>query len=288
MRKILALCLVLMMLTSCAAVPMTALQTAPTPMVAPASQSLQYVVQTVQNQQTVQAKDGTKLAEIDLELPKLTVLRPDGTEVVLPQNNAEKTALKVAETFGKQFQEWIGEENIAELTQLAREDYAFRPEFFTDGNFYTEELKLTIYQTEKMVSVYGNYFTFTGGAHPNTVLLGWNFDLTSGTFLDASTLSADVGGFLNAVTEEIVAQMESRATKAGSTPTEVYWENYREIVAEWNNYAVFFNADGMTVAFSPYELACHAAGPQEFTLPYETLRPWLSDHGVELLGLQEK
>ena len=42
----------------------------------------------------------------------------------------------------------------------------------------------------------------------------------------------------------------------------------------------------MTVGFSPYELACYAAGPQVFHLTYEQLLPRLSPHGRALLGLE--
>ena len=41
----------------------------------------------------------------------------------------------------------------------------------------------------------------------------------------------------------------------------------------------------MTVAFSPYELAAYAAGAQIYHLSYEELMPYLSPHGMELLGL---
>ena len=44
--------------------------------------------------------------------------------------------------------------------------------------------------------------------------------------------------------------------------------------------------DGMTVAFSPYELAAYVVGAQVYYLDYTQLMPYLSPHGVELLGLE--
>lgn len=44
----------------------------------------------------------------------------------------------------------------------------------------------------------------------------------------------------------------------------------------------------MTVAFSPYEIACYAMGPQEFRLSYEQLAPHLNSHGRDLLGDREE
>ena len=58
-------------------------------------------------------------------------------------------------------------------------------------------------------------------------------------------------------------------------------------MAEWSSYAVSFDETGMTVGFSPYELAAYAAGPQVFHLAYETLLPHLGQHGRALLGLED-
>ena len=69
---------------------------------------------------------------------------------------------------------------------------------------------------------------------------------------------------------------------------EMFWNNYEEIVAGWSSYAVSFDETGMTVAFSPYELAAYAAGPQIFQLSYEWISPYLSVHGREILGLTGK
>ena len=43
----------------------------------------------------------------------------------------------------------------------------------------------------------------------------------------------------------------------------------------------------MTVIFSPYEMACYAAGPQKFALNMDFLEPYLGDYGRTLLGVNE-
>ena len=40
------------------------------------------------------------------------------------------------------------------------------------------------------------------------------------------------------------------------------------------------------MAFSPYELAAYAAGPQGFRLSYDLLAPYLSDYGRAMLELE--
>ena len=127
--------------------------------------------------------------------------------------------------------------------------------------------------------------SYTGGAHPNQVLLGWNFDLTTGELFSPEALAADGQEISDLVAEEIIRQAEARAAENSMESENFFWENYREVAADWGNYALSFDETGMTVGYSPYEMACYAAGPQVFTLTYEQLLPGLSDHGLEVLGL---
>ena len=286
MRKLIVLGLLLGSLTACSLADMTTVYTAPSPLGVTTPEPLTYAVEAVDYEKAAQAEDGTKLAEVHFALPEMTVLRSDGTQVVLPQNDEEKQAFAMAETFNNQFSQWASAENFTELTQWAEGHYATDPSFFTEmGGYYTEELQVTVRQIGQLVSVQGKYYTFTGGAHPNTVLLGWNFDLTTGTFFTPEMLAADGQAFSQAVQAEIIRQA-NQPLEDGTIPAAGYWENYEEIVANWASYAVSFDSQGMTVGFSPYELASYAAGAQSFTLSYQTLRPYLSDHGLALLGLE--
>lgn len=284
MKKIIALGILLSTLTACAA---ALTQTAPTPLTTIAQETLTYQVNIADYRKEAEAEDGTKLVEVCMELPELTVLRPDGTQVEEPQNEAERTALTAAETFNTQFQKWNSEETFAELKQWAETDYAVSPEAFTQsGLYYTEEVTTSVCRVGELLSVKEDYMTYTGGAHPNTVLLACTFDLSTGTFLEVTTLAADVGDFLSAVTEEILRQANEPLAD-GTIPAEGYWEGYKDVAANWTSYAVSFDETGMTVSFSPYELASYAAGSQTFFLPYAVLRPYFNDHGLALLGLEK-
>lgn len=48
-----------------------------------------------------------------------------------------------------------------------------------------------------------------------------------------------------------------------------------------------FDEEGMTVTFAPYEIACYAAGTQEFRLDRDFLGQYLSAEGLRLLGYEE-
>ncbi|MUU12879.1 MAG: DUF4163 domain-containing protein [Oscillibacter sp.] len=106
---------------------------------------------------------------------------------------------------------------------------------------YTLELDCSVYQTEQMVCIQAEYYSYTGGAHPNTVLLAWNFDLMTGQFFAPEILAADGQIFLDAVRDEIIRQIDmtpEAAVEAG------YWEDYQDIAANWSSYAVSFNEEG--------------------------------------------
>lgn len=231
-------------------------------------------------------QDGTGLASYSYSLPTLAAVREDGTDITEPANGAEEAAFAKAETFNNRFDQWAEDNDFASTVQMAEEDRALRKESGTEwAEPYTEELTYSAWQTDHLVSIRGEYYSYTGGAHPNTVLLGWNYDLDAGAFITPMVLAEDEQTFLNAVTEEIIRQANV-PLKDGTIPAAGYWEDYQNIAAEWTNYAVSFDDSGMTVEFSPYELAAYAAGCQAFFLSYEFLDPYLSNAGRQLLGLK--
>ena len=217
----------------------------------------------------------------------LSVCREDGTEVVEPETETERKALETAAVFNEKFGKWAAAEEFGEIVEGAAEHLEQCREWELDWvGPYTLDLDCTIYQTEQMVSVSSVYYSFTGGAHPNTYLLGWSFDLDTGEFFDAKALS-DGTALQDHVTEELTRQARCRASEEDMVPEQMFWEDYESIIADWSSYAVSFDESGMTVAFSPYELAAYAAGAQVFTLSYEELAHHLNQRGQQVLGLAE-
>lgn len=250
---------------------------------APPPAALTFRVETEVYEETVRDGDGAELAVCAYELPELTVLLEDGTPLETAATEEQARALAAAGTFNARFAQW--KSNPTTLAESAKEDRAFRNESGLEAVAYSDDLSCAVYQTESLISVSGVYSTYTGGAHPNHILMSWNFDLGSGAFFDPDLLEED-GGLKEAVTAELLRQAEAAALENGQAPEEFFWTDYAEILADWTSYAVSFDGSGMTVGFSPYELACYAAGPQVFHVPYEELSPHLGQHGRELLGLE--
>ncbi len=291
MKKLIVLPLVLGLLTACTAG--TANITVPAAESRAVRQNEEekeapcyYTVDMVVWTDSAQAEDGTPLAECRYQLPELTARRSDGTPVLEAGTEAEARALEIAGAFNGRFEEWVSAREFQELTDMAREDLKWRREEGVDWfGPYALGLTSSAYQTEHLVSVTATYYSSTGGAHPNTACLGWNFDLTSGTFFDLNILAEDGAAFSAEVREELLRQARAVAAENGLPPEEFFWADYENIIAGWTSYAVSFDETGMTVAFSPYELAAYAAGPQIFHLSYDWLESRFSGFGREVLGL---
>ena len=236
---------------------------------------------------TLLAEDGTELIHYLFQIPQMFACRVDGAPIIQAEGEEEKAALETADKFNRQFSTWTDGEGLAELVKAAEEDLLLQRESGFDWNGpYELELSTSIYRTEGIVSVSAKYYRYTGGAHPNTYLMSWNYDLTSGTSFTANTLAADSQLFQDAVQAEIIRQ--TGITTPEAAVESGYWEDYQDIAADWSSYAVSFDGNGMTVAFSPYELACYAAGPQVFSLTYDQVEPYLSDHGKIVLALESE
>lgn len=282
MSTMIALLLVLSSLVGCAGETLTNVKNALP--VSPA-ETIVFSVKLEEYEETVRSEDGAVLAECSYELPTLKALFEDGRVLETAASAEQEQALAAVETFNARFAQW--KTNPGTLAEAAREDRAFRNESGLEPMTYTDDLWCAVYQTETLVSVSGTYSTYTGGAHPNHILMSWNFDLGSGTFFDPDFLEED-GKLKGAVTAELVRQAEAVALENGMAPEEYFWTDYADILADWSNYAVSFDEEGMTVGFSPYELACYAAGSQVFHLTYQELLPYLGSHSRALLGLEEQ
>ena len=250
-----------------------------------APEQLSYAVELETLTDSAQAEDGTELAVRTYVLPRMSVEREDGTALTEAATPAEETALAAVEVFNGQFQSWAAADNFEEITSWAEEERAFRAESGLAWHPYSLELTCAVYQTDRLVSVRAEYYSYTGGAHSNTVLLAWNFDLTTGHFFTPELLASDGQAFSQAVLEELLAQSREAAASHDLAPDEFFWANYEEILAGWSSYAVSFDGTGMAVGFSPYELAGYAAGSQIYHLDYSQISGYLSDHGRAMLGL---
>ena len=285
----LTLCLVLG-LTACGATTLPTPEE-PTPPAVADTEDITYEVTTDPYEQDILAEDGTKLMHISFQLPHLQAY-VNGQPIETTATPAQEAAVSRMNTFNESFDQWRESESVEESIADTKMMYQENPELFTGDSMapLSEELTYTCYRTGSLISIAADYYSYLGGAHPNTVYFSWNFDLDSGIFLAIPELAEDPQAFTLAVADMIevqaVERFQSDPNYAGLSLSDIYWENYREVMEKWaSDYAVSFDAEGMTIIFSAYELASYAAGPLEFHFSYEQLASYWSESGRAVLGL---
>ena len=269
----LTLCLVLG-LTACGATTLPTPEE-PTPPAVADTEDITYEVTTDPYEQDILAEDGTKLMHISFQLPHLQAY-VNGQPIETPATPAQEAAVSRMNTFNESFDQWRESESVEESIADTKMMYQENPELFTGDSMapLSEELTYTCYRTGSLISIAADYYSYLGGAHPNTVYFSWNFDLDSGIFLAIPELAEDPQAFTLAVADMIevqaVERFQSDPNYADLSLSDIYWENYREVMEKWaSDYAVSFDAEGMTIIFSAYELASYAAGPHAIPFTYE-------------------
>ena len=290
MKKYCSLILTLCLAAALAGCGITTLPTPedPEPPAAADPEEITYEVTTDPHEETVHAEDGTLLMTVSFQLPHLQAYA-DGTLIETPATPAQEEAMARVNTFNENFNQWRESGDTAQSMEDAKSLYQSFPDAFSNTS-YCEEFTYTAYRTGSLISIAADYYSYLGGAHPNDVYFSWNFDLGSSTFLTIPELATDPQAFTLAVADMIEVQAGERFASEpeyeGLSISDIYWDNYRETIEKWgSDYAASFDADGLTVIFSAYELASYANGPQEFHIPYAALDSYWSDSGRTVLGL---
>ena len=192
---------------------------------APPEEIILYTVSSTTKEETVRAEDGTVILTSRFQLPMLTAHREDGTAITEAETEKEAAALAAVEAFNQKFTDWTTAEELQDMPNVAAEDYLWRKQEGIDWySGYTMDLACTAYQAECMVSVSGLYYYYTGGAHPNSVYLSWNFDLENGAFFGPEVLG-EGSALQDAVTQELIRQCGERAEAVGLEARN-YWMNH--------------------------------------------------------------
>lgn len=181
----------------------------------------------------------------------------------------------------------------ARMAELMEEFTAYGEEVLDEQKFLVEtgenvpfvavdEIVGRTVQAGEIVSILAQCYNYCGGAHPNSYTLSYTFDLSIGQFIDPAQIADDPESFRIGAAQLLIEQADS----LGEDYTEGFWADYRDSIARWNEAAVMFSEEGMTVIFSVYTLGPYAMGPVELTLDYTTLREALGAGGLAHLGVE--
>jgi hypothetical protein len=125
-----------------------------------------------------------------------------------------------------------------------------------------------VYNNRGLVSIYFTPSTYCqGAAHP----LPWSetltYDLAKDRVMQLADLFKPGAAYLPALSQRCIAELKKRdefQSEEGALPSV---ENYKS----WN-----ITPGGLRITFDPYQVAAYAAGYQQVTLPWDSLRDLLN------------
>ncbi|MGM9663159.1 MAG: RsiV family protein [Oscillospiraceae bacterium] len=166
------------------------------------------------------------------------------------------------------------------VSEAALADYDYRTETgLSWEGCYTDELSYTEVHTPRMVSLNFAGYTNSGGAYPAVGNVCYLFDLAAGELVTVEALTEDGGeAFRAALAEELLRQIDEQGL------AEEYYDDYEATVRSQEEVQYFFQTNCVTVYFSDYTLAPHAAGYPTFTVGADVYAGTLSERGQQLFG----
>lgn len=162
----------------------------------------------------------------------------------------------------------MGREFVDGWTRM-REEF---PDAATVARWYSDRDIEVVHHNERVVSLRLERSEYTGGAHPNSVVMLASFALPVGKRVTLSdVLIEDYRTRLDGIAEHAFRGARDIAPDADLTAEGYWFEGGRFAVN--TNFAL--EASGIRFHFDPYEVAPYATGPIEFVVRVEDLRPVL-------------
>ncbi|MGI5842491.1 MAG: DUF3298 and DUF4163 domain-containing protein [Christensenellales bacterium] len=114
-------------------------------------------------------------------------------------------------------------------------------------------------------SYFYDTYTFTGGAHGNTIRKAKTYSLKTGRALSLQYFFKRGAGFARFVLELILAQAQENFEK----DPYIYFEDYKNlIVKNFNGENFYLTPEGIVIFFNQYEIAHYVPGMPKFLIPY--------------------
>lgn len=160
--------------------------------------------------------------------------------------------------------------HIQQLYELAKEQYDYAEENKFPFHPYEVIVEYHVtYNQNCFLSLYTDFFQYTGGAHGMTNRISETWDLTNGRkailmdFFEMDHVQEFIiGNIVNQIEKEI---------SSGKYPFNPYFEDYKTLVAEYFNQDSFYlDNEGVVIFFGLYEIAPFSSGIRTFTIPYTT------------------
>jgi len=113
--------------------------------------------------------------------------------------------------------------------------------------------------SDRFLSIYIDYYSYTGGAHGFTERRAYNIDLTTGQELGLSDLFAPEYDYISIINEAVSKQIQANP--------DVFFDGEMGFKGIDRNQPYYIKDGNLVIYFGLYEIAPYAAGIQEFKIP---------------------
>jgi len=203
---------------------------------------------------------------------------PVKIEVIYPKlNDVSDVSSKINKSIETSLAEQIAffEEDTSNLTldgaisQFENRFVDFKNEF--EANAQPWEVIINseiVFQSMYVITISIDSYTFTGGAHGNSVITLLNFDPETGNLYSQDDVFKKSNEFTELVKQHF--KTESEAKKTNNQDVYFFGEDFR--LPE----NIGFNEEGVIFLYNTYELSSYAGGITEFTIPYTEIYKFLN------------
>ncbi|MDM5190549.1 DUF3298 and DUF4163 domain-containing protein [Bacillus sp. DX4.1] len=136
------------------------------------------------------------------------------------------------------------------------------------------DYKVTL-QRSPLLSLYVNYYQYTGGAHGIYTWRANTFDLKEKKILSLADLFQKDSAYKDVIRTEIIKQIKQNEN--------IYFPDAAEKAMNAKTFHYFLEPENLVIYFPLYEIAPYASGIPQFRIPYTLLRDVLKPNFQNIL-----
>ncbi len=194
---------------------------------------------------------GTPVLHYKIEYPKFH--DPSGQLELEPINEWYR---KQAAALQKKYETETYEEAVEHLKSSRKNHFPFH--VFEAFSVYEGT-----YNKRDLMSLYYDHYTYTGGAHGNTVRVSDTWNMKNGTRINLYQFTTDPVRFTREILQEIDKQIEHKM----ETGEGGYFNDYLKLTAQYFDPDHFYlRPEGIAIFYQQYEIAPYASGIPEFVI----------------------
>jgi len=161
---------------------------------------------------------------------------------------------------------------ITEAATIFIKGYEADKKEFPDLSPYDAELTVLNSKTSsEIVSVKTRFYSYTGGAHGNSIFSFLNFDPKTGKIMTTNSIIKNKKEFTDFV-EKIFREQNNITEGKNINSTGFWFENETFKLPE----TIGFSETDLVIIYNQYEIASYADGPIEVLIPMEDAKPYFN------------